>query len=64
VVLKPGWLNRQFDQVARDVDEWPEWMKRAAGVTEQVCTSRDENSEAVKAEPSKTVQTAHQQKLL
>ena len=31
MVLKPGWLNRQFDQVTRNVDSWPEWMKRAAG---------------------------------
>ncbi len=31
MVLKPGWLNRQFDQVSRDVEAWPAWMKRAAG---------------------------------
>ena len=31
MVLKPGWLNRQFDQVTKDVETWPEWMKRAAG---------------------------------
>jgi hypothetical protein len=30
VVLRPGGLNRQFDQVAKDVGNWPEWMKRAA----------------------------------
>lgn len=34
MVLKPGWLNRQFDQVSKNVDAWPEWMKRAAGVPE------------------------------
>lgn len=35
VVLKPGWLNRQFDEVTKTVDTWPEWMRRAAGVSEQ-----------------------------
>jgi hypothetical protein len=28
---KPGWLNRQFDQVSKNVEVWPDWMKRAAG---------------------------------
>jgi hypothetical protein len=32
VVLKAGWLNRQFDQVSKNVNEWPDWMKRAAGL--------------------------------
>jgi len=34
VVLKPGWLNRQFDEVSKTVEAWPDWMKRAAGVGE------------------------------
>jgi hypothetical protein len=28
--LKPGWLNRQFDEVERQIDTWPEWMRREA----------------------------------
>jgi hypothetical protein len=35
VVLKPGWLNRQFDQVSKNVDSWPDWMKRAAGFEDE-----------------------------
>lgn len=31
VVLKEGWLNRQMDQVSKNVDNWPDWMKRAGG---------------------------------
>lgn len=29
--LKPGWLQRQFDEVSRDIATWPEWMRREAG---------------------------------
>lgn len=36
MVLRAGWLNRQFDQVSKNVNEWPDWMKRAAGLNEQV----------------------------
>lgn len=31
MVLKDGWLNRQLDQVSKNVDRWPAWMKHAAG---------------------------------
>lgn len=31
MALKEGWLNRQFDQVSKNVGTWPDWMKRAAG---------------------------------
>ncbi len=31
MVLKEGWLDRQFDQVSKNVESWPQWMKRAAG---------------------------------
>ena len=31
MVLKDGWLNRQMDQVSKNVDTWPDWMKRAGG---------------------------------
>ena len=32
MVLKAGWLNRQFDEVSKSVETWPDWMKRAAGI--------------------------------
>lgn len=32
MTLKSGWLQRQCDQVERDVQEWPAWMRRAAGL--------------------------------
>jgi hypothetical protein len=31
-MLKPGWLNRQFEKVKNDVKDWPDWMKREAGL--------------------------------
>ena len=31
-MLKPGWLNRQFEKVEKDVRDWPDWMKREAGL--------------------------------
>lgn len=67
MVLKPGWLNRQFDQVSKNVDGWPEWMKRAAGVPEQEGDSRLDKPEAANAqstEPRRGVQASHQQRLL
>ena len=36
MALRPGWLNRQFDQVSKNVDSWPDWMKRAAGFDNEV----------------------------
>lgn len=29
--LKPGWLQRQFDNVNKDIAMWPAWMRREAG---------------------------------
>ena len=31
--LRPGWLARQFARVDRDIEQWPEAMKREAGFT-------------------------------
>jgi len=64
VVLKPGWLNRQFDEVSKNVEAWPEWMKRAAGVASREHDSHDDKPEAIAPEPRRAVQSAHQQKLL
>ena len=44
MALKPGWLNRQFDQVSKNVDSWPDWMKRAAGFDSEVTPSHSENA--------------------
>jgi hypothetical protein len=46
VALRPGWLNRQFDQVSKNVDSWPDWMKRAAGFDSEVTSSGSENATA------------------
>lgn len=27
-----GWLKRQVDKARSDVDEWPDWMKKTAGL--------------------------------
>lgn len=35
MVLKAGWLSRQFDHVSKNVNDWPDWMKRAAGLDEK-----------------------------
>lgn len=29
VKLKPGWLQRQFDNINKDFKRWPKWMKEA-----------------------------------
>jgi hypothetical protein len=63
VVLKPGWLNRQFDQVSKNVEQWPDWMKRAAGVPEPVGQSRPE-PEQVQTAPRREVQSSAQQRLI
>ena len=45
-MLKPGWLNRQFEKVENEVKDWPDWMQREAGfepkyentTSEQTCS--------------------------
>lgn len=64
MVLKPGWLNRQFDQVSKNVEQWPEWMKRAAGVTEGSGDCRPEQPDAQQASPRHEPKSAEQQRLL
>ena len=34
MILKPGWLKRQLENVTEDVRGWPAWMHRAAGFEE------------------------------
>jgi hypothetical protein len=62
VVLKAGWLNRQFDQVSKNVNEWPDWMKRAAGVGESIPAPPQAASEA-KPDPNRAKPVAGQRKL-
>jgi hypothetical protein len=30
MTLRAGWLNRQLDEVAKEVENWPDWMKKEA----------------------------------
>jgi hypothetical protein len=62
VVLKAGWLNRQFDQVSKNVNEWPDWMKRAAGLDEQAAPTPQVKSEA-KPDTHRAKPVVGQQKL-
>ncbi len=50
MVLRDGWLNRQVDQVSKNVDSWPAWMKRAAGFEESAVDAKDTS----KAQPRET----------
>lgn len=29
-LLEPGWINRQFARIEREVENWPAWMREAA----------------------------------
>ena len=31
-LLKPGWLKEQFEEVKKDIEQWPLWMRQAAGL--------------------------------
>lgn len=57
---KRGWLNRQFDQVSRDVETWPEWMKEAAGfkaaVDRQQHTDNQEDTSSEASGPQRKLQ--------
>lgn len=33
--LEPGWLERQMENVRRNVEEWPDWMRKATGFEEK-----------------------------
>ena len=30
--MRRGWLKRQADLAVQDIEQWPEWMKREAGM--------------------------------
>lgn len=31
-VLRKGWLKNQLEQAHRDVQAWPDWLKRNVGI--------------------------------
>jgi hypothetical protein len=63
VALRPGWLNRQFDQVSKNVDSWPDWMKRAAGFEgKEACSAHPQNAGA-REEPRRDDEERGQQPL-
>lgn len=33
---RKGWLQRQSEKTTKDINTWPSWMRRAAGVEKQV----------------------------
>ena len=35
MTLDPGWLQRQLDNVERDIAQWPRWMRREAKFEER-----------------------------
>jgi hypothetical protein len=35
MTLREGWLNRQYSRASADVDRWPSWMQREAGLVPQ-----------------------------
>ena len=54
-MLKPGWLDRQFDRALEDIKSWPEWMRREAGLEDLAETEKrdtpakkEENKKALK----------------
>jgi hypothetical protein len=50
-MLKQGWLGRQFEKVEKDVQNWPNWMKREAGIT-------DPSSESTKTSTPQTAKNS------
>lgn len=42
--FEPGWMERQFNKAQADVDAWPEWKKRLAGL-DQETQQREQHTE-------------------
>jgi hypothetical protein len=38
-MLKPGWLKERFEEVEREVKNWPAWMRKEAGLEEPRCAA-------------------------
>jgi hypothetical protein len=45
MTLEAGWLKRQLDRVADDVDKWPDWMKREAEFASSNSSDRESQIE-------------------
>ena len=45
MTLEAGWLKRQLDRVADDVDKWPDWMKREAEFASSKSSARESQIE-------------------
>lgn len=40
--MNPGWINRQYARVLRDVEQSPEWMRSMSNLNKPECMSSDE----------------------
>jgi hypothetical protein len=56
MTLDAGWLQRQLDRVAEDVQKWPDWMKREAefappnsSMRESHCESEEQAKQTMRA---------------
>ena len=57
MTLEAGWLQRQMDCVREDIEKWPEWMKREAGLLPALPVRIPESvSETTASEQRETVQ--------
>ena len=57
MTLRAGWLQRQMDRVEEDIQQWPDWMKREAGLLPALPVRiPDSAAEASGSEHRETVQ--------
>lgn len=50
MTLEKGWLGRQFNHVSNDVQRWPDWMRREAGIGEFRPASQHHDNDSASAE--------------
>jgi hypothetical protein len=62
-MIKPGWLQKQFNETEREVKLWPYWLRREAGFEEDrlevekkhlVRVVRERKTKAVPIKPKKS----------
>lgn len=62
MTLEAGWLKRQMDRVDDDINQWPEWMKREAGILQESAVRDpqfcDQGTTVQRLEPVEIVLTA------
>ena len=61
MTLEKGWLGRQFNHVSNDVQRWPDWMRREAGLGEFRPASQQHDNESASTERQEMARTAGQQ---